>query len=90
MLIPVRVEPVNWTKSTSSTTAAPVAPAPGAHPKTAGAPISRHPSTARSAASGVSSEGLTTSAAPASSAGMLSTRTISNGTFHGAITPTTG
>ena len=76
--------------STESTTAAPVAPIPVTHRNTGGAPISAQPRASSHADSGVTSEGLTTTAAPASSAGAASTAGMSNGKFHGVITPTTG
>ena len=57
---------------------------------TFGAPISCHPSIARRVATGVSSDGLTTPAAPAARAGTALASAISSGTFHGQITPTTG
>ena len=90
MARPVLVEPVNCTMSTASTTAAPVAPRPVTHAKTGGAPICSQPRASSRADSGVTSEGLTRTAAPASSAATASTPGMSNGKFHGVITPTTG
>ena len=87
---PVLVEPVNCTMSTESTTAAPVAPRPVTHANTGGAPICSQPRANSRADSGVTSEGLTTTAAPASSAATASIPGMSNGKFHGVITPTTG
>src|SRR6195952_3771976 len=87
MARPVLVDPVNCTMSTESTTAAPVAPRPVTHARTGGAPISFQPRTSSTADSGVTSDGLMTTAAPASSAGTTSTPGMSSGKFHGVITP---
>ena len=76
---PVLVEPVNWIMSTRSTTAAPVAPRPVAQPRTGGAPISRHPSTAARQASGVTSDGFDSTAQPAASAAGMSSIGIASG-----------
>ncbi|SLH10333.1 Uncharacterised protein [Mycobacteroides abscessus subsp. abscessus] len=73
-----------------SITAAPVAPAPVTTANTGGAPISAQPLASSSAESGVTSEGLSTTDAPAASAGKTSMIGIASGKFHGVITPTTG
>ena len=89
-LRPVFVEPVNITKSTSSTRAAPVSPSPVATLKTcSGMPISRAISSTTSELSGVTSEGLRTHALPAARAGMQSPNEFESGKFQGPMTPTT-
>ena len=91
ILLPVRVDPVNWMKSASSTSAEPVAPAPVRHSSTPGAPTSsRQPRTISRVATGVSSDGLMATAAPANSAGTASARASRTGLFQGHTTPTTG
>ena len=71
--LPVAVEPVNMIMSTSSTSAAPVAPRPVATWKTpSGIPHSRRPSASSSDVSGVISDGLRITLLPAASAGMQS------------------
>jgi hypothetical protein len=68
--LPVRVEPVNITKSDSSITASPVSRAPVATWSTpAGIPLALIISAVRSAVSGVTSEGFINTALPAISAG---------------------
>ena len=63
--LPVRSEPVNWTKSTSSTSAPPVSPMPLTTSRTSGPPISSfHARTSSMVESGVNSEGLMTTAQP--------------------------
>ena len=87
----VRSEPVNWTKSTSSTSAEPVSPPPLTTSSTSGPPMSRfQASTISPMPSGVTSEGLITTAAPACSAGSASPSDRISGKFQGLITPTTG
>ena len=87
----VRSEPVNCTKSTSSTSAEPVSPMPLTTSKTSGPPISSfHASTISPTPRGVISEGLMTTAQPAWRAGIASPRERISGKFHGLITPTTG
>ena len=53
-------------------------------------PISDQPRTNSTALSGVTSDGLSSTVAPAASAGMASRPGFANGKFHGVITPTTG
>ena len=89
--LPVRSEPVNWTKSTSSTRAPPVSPMPLTTSRTSGPPISSfHARTISMVESGVNSEGLMTTAQPATSAGIASSKARMSGKFQGLITPTTG
>ena len=79
-LRPVRVEPVNMTMSTSSTTAAPVAPRPVTICRTSGGrPHSRIPSAISIEVSGVISEGLSSTLLPAASAGMQSPKELVSG-----------
>ena len=68
--LPVATEPVNATPSmrSSSTIAAPTSPAPATRLSTPGASASKH-SASISVDSGVTSEGLATTALPAASAG---------------------
>ena len=78
--LPVAVEPVNMTMSTASTSAAPVAPSPVATWKTSsGSPHSRSASAISSDVSGVTSDGLRTTALPAASAGMQSPKEFVSG-----------
>ena len=71
--LPVRVEPVNMIMSASSTSAAPVSPPPVATSRTSsGSPHARMPSASSCEVSGVTSDGLSTTALPAASAGMQS------------------
>ncbi len=71
--LPVRVEPVNITMSTSSIRAAPVSPPPVATSRTSsGSPHSRSAPAISCDVSGVTSDGLSTTALPAASAGMQS------------------
>ena len=89
--LPVRSEPVKPTKSTSSTSAPPVSPNPLTQSKTSGAPTSSfHARTSSMKQSGVISDGLTTTAAPAKSAGIASPAERISGKFQGLIRPTTG
>ena len=77
---PVAVEPVNMIMSTSSTTAAPVAPRPVAICSTsAGSPHWRRPSASRRLVSGVTSLGLRMTALPAASAGTQSPNELVSG-----------
>jgi len=55
-----------------------------------GAPISVQPRANSTALSGVTSDGLRSSEAPAASAAMPSSAAFANGKFHGMINPTTG
>ena len=90
-LRPVLSEPVNWTKSTLSTRAPPVSPIPCTQSKTSGPPISCFQASTTSARpSGVNSEGLTTTAAPACRAGIASPSERISGKFQGLMMPTTG
>ena len=89
-ILPVRSEPVNWRKSASSISAPPVSAVPLTIRITSGAPISRQPRSISIAISGVTSEGLITTAAPAISAGIASSKARMSGKFQGLITPTTG
>ena len=90
-LRPVRSEPVNWMKSTLSTRAPPVSPIPWTTSKTSGPPISCFQASTTSAIpSGVNSEGLMTTAAPAISAGIASPSERIRGKFQGLMIPTTG
>ena len=67
------VEPVNITKSASSITAVPVSGPPTAIWSTgSGIPHSRSPSASSSDVSGVTSDGLSSTALPAASAGIAS------------------
>ena len=67
------MEPVNITMSTSSTSAEPVVPSPVATSSTSsGSPHSRIAPAISCDVSGVTSEGLSTTALPAASAGMQS------------------
>ena len=64
--LPVRPEPVKWTKSTASISAEPVSPTPWTMSSTSGPPISSfHARTTSATQSGVNSDGLITTAAPA-------------------------
>ena len=88
--LPVATDPVNITKSTSSTSAAPVSPRPVATWKTpSGRPHAASISAISNEVSGVISEGLRTTAFPAASAGMQSPNELLSGKFQGPITPTT-
>ena len=79
-LLPVLTEPVNMTMSTSSTSAAPVSPRPVATAKTpSGMPHSASISAMSSYVSGVTSDGLRTTALPAASAGMQSPKELLKG-----------
>ncbi len=78
--LPVSTEPVNITKSTSSTSAAPASPRPVATWKTpSGMPDSVSISAIRSDVSGVTSDGLSTTALPAARAGMQSPKELLSG-----------
>ncbi len=78
--MPVAVEPVNMTKSASSTSAAPVAPRPVATWKTfAGMPHSASAPATSSDVSGVNSDGLRMTLLPASSAGIASPNELTSG-----------
>ena len=78
--LPVATEPVNITQSTSSTSAAPVSPRPVATWKTpSGIPHSASISAISSEVSGVTSEGFSTTALPAASAGMQSPNELFSG-----------
>ena len=77
---PVSTDPVNITMSTSSTSAAPVSPRPVATWKTPGG--SSHSASIpaiRSDVSGVTSDGFSTTALPAASAGMQSPNELLRG-----------
>ena len=88
---PVRVEPVNITMSTSSTTAVPVEPSPVATARTAGPPTSsRKPRTHSTHDRGATSDGLDSTAAPAMRAGTMSMAGAPIGPFQGVMTPTSG
>ena len=71
-------------------TAAPVSAYPVVNESTGGAPISLQPLTNSTALSGVTSDVLSSTAAPAANAGMPSMAALANGKFHGMINPTTG
>ncbi len=78
--LPVAIEPVNMIMSTWSTSAAPVAPRPVATWKTpSGRPHSLSISAISSEVSGVISEGFSTTALPAASAGMQSPNELLSG-----------
>ena len=91
--MPTSVEPVNtilrtcsWVTSRSPTTE----PLPGSTVNTPrGRPASRPSSASRSAVSGVSSAGLSTTVLPAASAGANPHPAIGMGKFHGTMIPTT-
>lgn len=55
-----------------------------------GAPTSFQPRTNSTPDSGVTSDGFSSTAQPAASAGGTSRPGIANGKFHGVITPTSG
>ena len=77
---PVSTEPVNITKSTSSTSAAPVTPRPVAVWNTpSGKPQSASISASSKEVSGVTSDGFSTTAFPAASAGMQSPNELLSG-----------
>jgi hypothetical protein len=79
-LRPVAVEPVNITKSTASISAVPVsAPPTATWIAFSGSPHSRIASASSSDVSGVTSEGLSTTALPAASAGMASPKLFVSG-----------
>ncbi len=87
--LPVAVEPVNITKSASSTSAAPAGPRPVATLKTpSGSPAAASISAITSEVSGVTSDGFRITALPAASAGMQSPKLFVSGKFQGPITPT--
>ena len=78
--LPVFVEPVNMTKSTSSISAAPVSPAAGRDLEDVlGQAALAQPSAISSEVSGVTSEGLRIAALPAASAGMQSPKEFVSG-----------
>ena len=78
--LPVRLEPVNITQSTSAISAAPVAPSPVATWKTSsGRPHSRIISAISSELSGVTSLGLRITVLPAIIAGMQSPNELAIG-----------
>jgi hypothetical protein len=78
--LPVAVEPVNMTMSTASISASPVSPRPVATWKTpSGTPHSRSASATSSDVSGVTSDGLSTTALPAASAGTQSPTELVSG-----------
>ncbi len=91
--LPTAVEPVKTTLRTSGWVAkrAPTTgPWPGSTWNTPGGiPASSASSASRSAVSGVSSAGLSTTVFPAASAGARPQAAIGSGKFHGTITPTT-
>ncbi len=91
--MPVRVDPVNATQSTSiwSASALPaVAPRPGSTFNTpAGIPASTASSAARIAVSGDFSDGFNTIELPAASAGPSFQDAISSGKFQGTMAATT-
>ena len=93
MRLPVRVEPVKATQSTSmcSASASPaVSPKPGTTFSTpSGSPASIASSAMRSAVSGDFSEGFSTTELPVASAGPSFQDAISSGKFQGTIAPTT-
>ncbi len=93
MRAPVRVEPVKETLRTSGwvTSAWPVtAPLPCTMLSTpAGKPACTASSAMRTVENGVSSEGLSTTALPAASAGPHFHDAIDSGKFHGVMAPTT-
>ena len=91
ILRPVATLPVKQTRSTSpSTSAAPVAPSPVTTWRSAGSrPASSKRRFISRAMSGVTSEGLSTTALPASSAMNASPMGMTRGKFQGAMTPTT-
>ena len=90
---PTSVEPVKHTLRTSgwATKRSPITlPLPGRICSTpSGSPASRASSPMRSALSGVSSAGLTTTVLPAASAGAKPQPAMAMGKFHGTMTPTT-
>ena len=90
---PTSVDPVNTTLRTSGwvTNRCPTTdPSPGSTCSTSsGIPASSASSAIRSAVSGVSSAGLSTTALPAASAGPTAQPAMGIGKFHGTITPTT-
>jgi hypothetical protein len=88
---PVRVEPVNtilWMPGWPEIPRPSAAPPATALTRPGGA-TSSISSTRRRVLSGVSSEGLITTALPARSAGMMCHTAIISGQFHGVIDPTT-
>ena len=90
---PTAVEPVKQTLRTSGcvTKRSPTTvPLPGTTVKTpSGIPASRASSPRRTAVSGVSSAGLSTTVLPAASAGAKPQPAIGMGKFHGTMMPTT-
>ena len=77
---PVCVEPVNMTKSTSSTTASPVSRAPTATSKTpGGAPAAFIISLQSRPVRGVTSDGFMMTALPAINAGTQSQKALTSG-----------
>ncbi len=93
MRFPTAVEPVNAILSTPgwATSAAPVvAPGPGTTLRTPGGrPTSDATSASRSAVSGVSEAGLSTTVHPAASAGATFQEARFRGKFQGTMAPTT-
>ena len=80
ILRPTPVEPVNMIMSATSTSAAPVPPDPTATWRTSGgSPHSRIASAISSDVSGVTLDGLSTTALPAASAGMQSPKLLMSG-----------
>mmetsp|Transcript_15458 Transcript_15458/g.49408 ORF Transcript_15458/g.49408 Transcript_15458/m.49408 type:complete len:254 (-) Transcript_15458:2-763(-) len=91
MRLPVAEEPVIATMSTSgdSTSRCPTAPSPCTSPTSPEGRPACSASTAAWPERGATSDGLTTTAFPAASAGMASTRISSTGKFQGAQIATT-
>ena len=91
--MPTSVEPVNTTFATSGcvTNLSPtIEPLPVSTWKTpSGRPASRPSSARRTAVSGVSSAGLSTTVLPAARAGAKPQPAMGMGKFHGTMTPTT-
>ena len=85
---PVSGEPVTQIMSTWSTSAAPVSPAPISTCSRSAGRTRFMAAHAYRTASGVSSEGLTMTALPASSAGIASPRASVSGAFQGLMIPT--
>jgi hypothetical protein len=80
IFLPVAVEPVNMTMSTTSISASPVVASPVATIRTSsGSPHSRIARAMRSDVSGVAFDGFKTTALPAASAGMQSPNELIRG-----------
>jgi hypothetical protein len=92
IFLPISVEPVNATLSTSgfSTSAIPTSPGPGTMFTTPGGRSAWRQTSAKSSAlSGVVEAGLRTTVLPAARAGATFHASINNGKFHGMIWPAT-